>query len=230
LIENYHSIVRRTALVLKAKLPGSVDADDLYSAGIFGLVQSLHGFDPNRGIKFETYCLQRIRGAMLDELRDGDWVPRLVRKQASELATIVQAFRSKNGREPTTDELAEKLGVPHAEVETLLDQTRRVEIKSIDRKQYETGSGKEVTEIMLVPDKQTDAPGYRQQQLDVLRAMTRGLGRNERLIIILYYFEQLTMKEIGATLNLSESRVSQMHSALIARLRITHAEKMEDVA
>jgi RNA polymerase sigma factor for flagellar operon FliA len=156
---------------------------------------------------------------MLDELRTMDWVPRLVRAKASKLNEARKALEAKHGRTPTPQELAEQMGISVHELEKLQTDSSAVNLVSLDKKWYETDSYKDVREIDILEDKRGEDPTRRIQKTDLMRLVTKGLNRNERLIIILYYYEELTMKEIGATLDLSESRVSQMHSSIVERLQ-----------
>src|SRR5271157_5633174 len=192
---------------------------DLISAGVFGLMDAIDAFDLSRGVKFETYCVPRIRGAMLDELRTMDWVPRLVRSKATKMEEARKELEARHGRPPTDKELAEHLGLPMEEYEKMALDANAVGLISLNKKWYETDSYKDVREIDILEDKKGEDPTRRLQRKDLMRMVTKGLNRNERLIIILYYYEELTMKEIGATLDLSESRVSQMHSSIIQRLQ-----------
>lgn len=219
LIEHYLCLVRYTAERLAAKLPHEVDVEDLMSAGIFGLVDAIDAFDLNRGVKFETYCAPRIRGAILDELRSMDWVPRLVRHRAHRLHDTIRALEVELGRLPTEEEIAERLGLPAEQFHKLLRDATAVSLVSLSQKFNDSSCGRDVFEIDVLPDLQGCDPVSEAQKQDVKELVTRGLNRAERLIIVLYYYEQMTMKEIGATLDLSESRVSQMHSAIIERLR-----------
>ena len=219
LIENYYPLVRYNAERVWQKLPDGVDLNDLISAGVFGLMDAIEAFDLERGVKFETYCVPRIRGAMLDELRTMDWVPRLVRSKASKLEASRKEFEAANGRPPTDPELASKIGISLDEFEKLKAEASAVTLVSLNKKWYETDSYKDVREIDVVEDERGEDPTNGIQKQDVMRLVTKGLNRNERLIVILYYYEELTMKEIGQTLGLSESRVSQMHSSIVARLK-----------
>ncbi|MEW4530885.1 FliA/WhiG family RNA polymerase sigma factor [Maioricimonas sp. JC845] len=219
LIEQYFPLVRFNAERVWAKLPDGVDLNDLISAGVFGLMDAIEAFDLERGVKFETYCVPRIRGAMLDELRTMDWVPRLVRSKASKLEAARKELEAKVGRPPTDLELAEKLEMSPEEFEKLKSEANAVNLVSLNKKWYETDSYKDVREIDIIEDTKGEDPTRGIQKRDLMRLVTRGLNRNERLIIILYYYEELTMKEIGQTLGLSESRVSQMHSSIVARLK-----------
>jgi RNA polymerase sigma factor for flagellar operon FliA len=219
LLERYLSLVKYNAERIWQRLPEGVDLDDLISAGVFGLMDALDAFDISRGVKFETYCVPRIRGAMLDELRTMDWVPRLVRSKASKMEEARKALEAKHGRPPTGEELATQMGMPLEEFEKMATDANAVGLISLNKKWYETDSYKDVREIDILEDKKSEDPTNRLQKKDLMRMVTKGLNRNERLIIILYYYEELTMKEIGATLDLSESRVSQMHSSIIQRLQ-----------
>ena len=197
-----------------------MELDDLISAGVFGLMDAIDAFDLSRGVKFETYCVPRIRGAMLDELRTMDWVPRLVRSKASKLNEALKTLEARLGRSPTEIELADAAAKSRcAELEKMMLEANAVNLISLNKKWYETDSYKDVREIDILEDKKGEDPTRRIQKNDLMRLVTKGLNRNERLIIILYYYEELTMKEIGATLDLSESRVSQMHSSIVQRLQ-----------
>lgn len=219
LIETYMPLVRYNAERVWAKLPEGVDLNDLISAGVFGLMDAIEAFDLERGVKFETYCVPRIRGAMLDELRTMDWVPRLVRSKASKLEAARKQAEAEVGRPPTDGEIAEKMSLSAEEFDKLKNEANAVSLISLNKKWYETDSYKDVREIDILEDGKGEDPTISIQKLDVMRLVTKGLNRNERLIIILYYYEELTMKEIGNTLGLSESRVSQMHSSIVARLK-----------
>jgi RNA polymerase sigma factor for flagellar operon FliA len=219
IIENYLPIVKYTAERLHSKLPEEVDVDDLVSAGIFGLVDAVNAFDATRGVKFETYCAPRIRGAILDELRSMDWVPRLVRSRAHKLKEALQRLEAELGRKPSDRELAKTMHLPMGEFRKLQRDAHAVGLVSLSRKWFETDSNKDVREIDVLEDKRSDDPFRVVQRKDMKDLVTRGLSRAERLIILLYYFEEMTMREIGETLDLSESRVSQMHSAILSRLK-----------
>jgi RNA polymerase sigma factor FliA len=219
LVEMYLPLVKYNGERIWARLPEGVELDDLVSAGVFGLMDAIDAFDLSRGVKFETYCVPRIRGAMLDELRTMDWVPRLVRSKASKLNEAVKTIEAKLGRQPTEVELSTAMGISVPELEKMILDANAVNLISLNKKWYETDSYKDVREIDILEDKKGEDPTRRIQKNDLMRLVTKGLNRNERLIIILYYYEELTMKEIGATLDLSESRVSQMHSSIVQRLQ-----------
>jgi RNA polymerase sigma factor for flagellar operon FliA len=214
LIEYYLDIVRYTAERMHMRLPGEVDVEDLMSAGLFGLMDAIDAFDLERGVKFETYCAQRIRGAIFDELRAMDWVPRLVRSRTAKVDRARKALEMELGRKPTDDEICQRLKVDNSEFQKLSKDSKPVGVVSLNRKWFETDSSKDIREIDVIRDKRQENPLSEIQLL-----ITKGLSRAERLIVVLYYYEEMTMKEIGMTLDLSESRVSQMHSSILARLK-----------
>ena len=219
LIENYLHLVKSTAERMHMRLPGEVDVEDLMSAGLFGLMDAIDAFDLERGVKFETYCTQRIRGAIFDELRAMDWVPRLVRSRTAKVERARKALEMELGRRPTDNEICERLEVSGAEFKKLSKDSKPVNVVSLNRKWFETDSSKDIREIDVIQDNRQEDPLAELQRRDLRLMITRGLSRAERLIVILYYYEEMTMKEIGMTLDLSESRVSQMHSSILARLQ-----------
>jgi len=219
LMEHYRHLVKYAAERLHSKLPDKVELDDLISAGIFGLMDAIDAFDPARGVKFETYCSPRIKGSILDELRSMDWVPRLVRARAHQLTKATQSLETHLGRKPTEKETAEELNLDMEEFSRLQRDANAVTQVSLNTK-YTDGDGeKDIREIDVIKDKKSEDPLTEAQKRDLKNLLTKGLTRAERLIVVLYYYEEMTMKEIGATLDLSESRVSQMHSSIMARLK-----------
>lgn len=229
LIEHYLYLVRYNAERIGAKLPDEVDVDDLMSSGVFGLIDAIDAFDMSRGVKFETYCAPRIRGAILDELRNMDWVPRLVRHRAHKLAEATRALEIELGRVPNDEEIARRLNLSKDQFEKLMREAGTVTLVSLSRKYTDTDSERDVFEIDVLPDGGNADPLVEAQKLDLKDLVTQGLSRAEKLIIVLYYYEQMTMKQIGQTLDLSESRVSQMHSAILERLR-DHFEQWQPKA
>ncbi len=218
LIEHYLPIVKYTAERIYMKLPEKVDVDDLISAGIFGLMDAIDAYDPKRGVKFATYCTPRIRGAILDELRSMDWVPRLVRARAHQLGNATKTLEAHLGRLPTEREVAEELEMNMEEFYRLQRDATAVGLVSLSNNLDVEGDN-DICEIDIIEDKKSQDPMVEAQKRDLKSLLTRGLTRAERLILVLYYYEEMTMKEIGATLDLSESRVSQMHSSIVARLK-----------
>lgn len=229
LVEHYLKLVRYTADRLHARLPSEVMVEDLQSSGIFGLMDAIDAFDLDRGVKFETYCTQRIRGAIFDELRAMDWVPRLVRSRTAKMERARKDLQMSNGRPATEEEVTEHLDVSQGEFAKIKRDSRPVGMVSLNRKCYETDSSRDVTEMDVVRDRRQESPVSKLQRDDLKYLLTRGLSRAERLIVILYYYEEMTMKEIGITLDLSESRVSQMHSSILARLKAQMQHRTKDV-
>jgi RNA polymerase sigma factor for flagellar operon FliA len=219
LMEHYRYLVRYTAERLHNKLPDKVELDDLISAGNFGLMDAIDAFDPGRGVKFETYCSPRIRGSILDELRSMDWVPRLVRSRAHQLARAKQSLEAHLGRKPRKEELAEEMDMNIEDFERLQQDADAVGMVSLNSQYGDDEGEKDMREIDIIKDKKSEDPPIEAQKRDLRDLLTKGLTRAERLIVVLYYYEEMTMKEIGATLDLSESRVSQMHSSILLRLK-----------
>lgn len=219
LIKKYKHIVKYIADRLHTKLPDKVEVDDLISVGTFGLIDAINAFDPDRGVKFETYCSPRIRGSILDELRNMDWVPRLVRSRASQLSRATQAIELELGRKPTEEELAQTLDLPPNEFERLQKDAKAIGLVSLNNSLNDDDGENGIREIDIVHDQRSQDPFVEAQKGDLKNLLTKGLSRAEKLIVVLYYYEEMTMKEIGLTLDLSESRVSQMHSSILARLK-----------
>jgi RNA polymerase sigma factor for flagellar operon FliA len=228
LIERFYEVVRFTAERLHTRLPSEVDVNDLISAGLFGLMDAIDSFDPARGVKFETFCAPRIRGSIFDELRNMDWVPRLVRSRTAKVEKVRKEFELTHGRRPTDDEIASIMQVSGAEYDKLSKDSRPVGVVSLDRKAFESDSSREVREVDVIEDGRQPNPAEIVQRGDLQHLITKGLSRSERLIVILYYYEEMTMKEIGLTLDLSESRVSQMHSSILARLKAQMQHRLKD--
>ena len=219
LIEYYMPLVRSSGERIHGRFPNEVDVDDLISSGYFGLMNAIESFDLSRGIKFETYCSTRIQGAMLDEIRNLDWVPRLVRSRTTKLNDARGRLEQQLGRAPTDIELAKEMELSLDEVEKLKQETNPVGVVSLHHNWNGDGNDGEPRENDTVEDTRYEDPAAGINRIDMLRVITKGLSKNERMILLLYYYEEMTMKEIGAVLDLSESRVSQMHTQLVTRLR-----------
>lgn len=227
--EKYLPLVRYISEKTYTRLPDEVDINDLMSAGQFGLMDAIDGFDPARGVKFETFSATRIKGAIIDELRAMDWVPRLVRSRTAKVSTVRDKFEMKHGRAPTDQEVSEALGATGEELEKIIKDSGAVMTVSLNRKAFNSDGNKDVTEIDVLKDESQVNPFLQTQRRDVKDLLTKNLSRAERLIVILYYYEEMTMKEIGTTLDLSESRVSQMHSSILARLKAQMQNRTEDL-
>ncbi len=219
LVEYHFPLVKYIAERLLQTLPKSIELDDLISAGTFGLLDAIRGFDINRGIKFKTYCSTRIRGSILDELRSQDWVPRLVRLKATKLERAMRKLEAERGREINDYELAEELGISVSELAALKSEASPKTIFSLSEKIDDGEDGSEMEKVETIEDKKGKNPVQVMQEQDVLEVITSNLTKKERLIIIMYYYEGLTMREIGDIMSLTESRVCQIHSNVMARLK-----------
>lgn len=224
LMEKYLHLVRYNAERLYTRLPDEVDIEDLMSAGMFGLMNAINAFDLGRNVKFETYCAPRIRGAILDELRAMDWVPRLVRHRSAKVEAARQQIEKETGVPATDQGVAQRLGVDYEEFKKIERDSSAVSTVSLTRR-ASPGDGARETRDIDVARPEHEGPVRGLHRKDLRELITRGLTRAERLIVILYYYEGMTMKEIGATLDLSESRVSQMHSLILARLKAQMTER-----
>jgi len=213
LLEQYLPLVKRHALNLKTKLPPSIDLDDLIQAGSIGLLDALTRYDQTLGTTFGTYVVHRIRGAMIDELRSRDWAPRSVRRNARLLEDSLQRLEQRLGRPATEREVASAMGISLAEYQQLLCDTNGTQMLPIDL----------ISEDLL----ETSELQGRNPLHDLLEERNRtsliraidSLPERERLLMALYHQEKLNMREIGLVLEISESRVCQLHSQAIARLR-----------
>jgi len=219
LIERYLFIVHSRAERVWSRLPEGIELDDLIQVGTCGLMDAISSFDPSRGIRFEAFCLPRIQGAMQDELRAMDWAPRGVRSKSSKLNETYKMLEQQHGRRPTDQEVADAMGISGEELHQVYAETHSINVTSLDRTFSERDGSKEMREIDMVPDRRSEDPTERLVKIDMIRTFTKGLNKTERMIVIMYYYEELTMREIGAALEMSESRVSQMHSAIVERMK-----------
>lgn len=220
LIERYLPLVRYISERLLMSLPKSIELEDLQSAGVFGLMDAIDGFDLERGIKFKTYCTTRIRGSILDELRSQDWVPRLVRLKAHQITKAEHSLEVELGRTPTAFEMAKKLGVTLDQYGEMKEASSARTIFSLSEKWDEGDDDDSLKKIEVIEDKKSADPAESMTQKDVLHAITRTLSRKEKLIVVMYYYEGLTMREIGDILSLTESRVCQIHSNVMSKLKV----------
>jgi RNA polymerase sigma factor for flagellar operon FliA len=216
---SYVPLVRVVADEIASRVPRSVDADDLASVGIFGLLQAIEGFDPRRGVKFETFCRMRIRGAMIDELRTHDRLPRDARQRARDVHGARFDLRQELGREPNHHELAQRTRLTTAELERILARVATRHVLSLDVAITEVVDD---DETLLLGDDLVDPelpePSELALKKDLLGSISDALTKVERDLIRLRYREGLTMRKIGRRLKLSESRVCQLHTRLLLRL------------
>lgn len=217
LAEEYLPIVRFTAERMIERLPHNVQVEDLISVGAFGLLDAIEKFDPTRAVKFETYCVGRIRGAMLDELRAMDWVPRLTRARANRLEAAYQGLERKLGRAPTDAEVAGELGISLEELDRLHRELSGASVLSLQHRTL--GREEDTAGVESMADDRATGPVSESAKRDFVEYCKSKLSTKERNVLMLYYYEELTFKEIGDILGISESRVCQLHSKLVTRLR-----------
>ena len=217
LVEHYLPLVRYLADKVRARLPVSVDVDDLVSAGSTGLMAAVAAFDPLRGVKFETYCTARIRGAMLDELRHEDWATRLLRQRATQLDATQSRLSRGLGRPPTEHEMADALELTLEEYRALSRSAAAASHMSLQGADGESDEG--TPRGIVLEDRRVEEPWAGLSRADVFQFVTKGLQPKERMIVILYYYEGLTMREIGEVFGVTESRVCQIHKRILRDLK-----------
>lgn len=216
--ERYYPLIRHEALKLQVRLPASVDIDDLIQAGGIGLLHAVERFDVTQGASFATYAVQRIRGSMLDELRSRDWAPRSVRRQAREMAKAIGELEQSLGRTATETEIADSLQIDIAEYRQALLDTNNSQLFSYDEWHEIHGESCEPTMDESDGGNPLSLLMESNVRSQVIQAIEL-LPEREKLVLTLYYQEELNLKEIGAVLEVGESRVSQLHSQAIKRLR-----------
>ena len=221
LLVNYLALPKLVAARMIISLPPSVKIDELISAGLMGLVKAIDRFDPEVGVKFETYAIPRIKGAIFDGLRELDWAPRSVRSKARMLEDTMQKLTGKLGRSPGDDELAEELGLDMDSYFQLLDDTSVVTLMSLDDT-ITSRQGESMSLFEMVESEEQESPLFGVERSDLKKATIEAikkLSEQEKLVIALYYYEELTLKEIGTVMEITESRVSQIHTKAILSLR-----------
>jgi len=223
LVVAYSPLVKFVAGRTGARLPSHVEQADLISYGMLGLVESLQRFEPERGIRFETFAMQRIRGAIIDELRSLDWVPRSVRSRAREIEEANSKLEHELGRAPTDTELAERLRISEEDLQEALLQISNSSILALEELWMSSdSSGDRVSLLDTIEDESAPDPQAALDSSEVkdrLQEAIQDLPERETLVIALYYFENLTLREIGDVLGVTESRISQLHSKAVLRLR-----------
>lgn len=217
LVEAYQPLVREVVRRFGYRLPRSVERGDLDTAANFGLMSAIEGFDPSRGVRFESYCELRVKGALLDELRNQDWLPRPWRTRIELQKRICERLRAEKDREPNDDEVAREMGLP-------LDEYRQVfgvGLPGVPVGSMSTADSGEdsVPGLDIVEDTHSDAPGEKLTREEILRLVTQRLSVQEYRIVYLKYWEELSMREIGELMRLSESRVCKVHARLLDRLK-----------
>ncbi len=222
LIVKYAPLIKYVAGRLAMKLPPNVDVNDLISAGVMGLIDAINRFDPSRNIQFKTFAEFRIRGAMLDELRSLDWVPRSIRKKAALLEKTYLELEQELGRPAEDDEVAKALGLTLEEFYRLLEETKTVSFVDIDsiKRKIPDLNEEDIFDLIEDPDQPDPFEDCELLELrDLLAESIDELPEKEKLVVSLYYYEGLTMREIGEILGYTESRISQLHSKALTRLR-----------
>jgi RNA polymerase sigma factor FliA len=222
LIVNYAPLVKYVAGRLGSGLPAHVDEGDLVSYGLLGLIGAIERFDPDRDIKFETYAIARIKGSIIDELRSMDWVPRSVRARARDIERGIAALEAKLHRAPTDEEISSQLGITEEEFQESLLEISRSSIAALDELWTGSGEGDPVALIDTIEDPEAPEPQAAMSQTELREALGEAIARlpeREKLVVTLYYYEELTLREIGEVLGVTESRVSQLHTKAILRLK-----------
>jgi RNA polymerase sigma factor FliA len=227
LIKEFVPVIKYMALRLAMRVPAGLNVEDLMSAGTVGLLDALSKFDSSREVKFRTYAEFRIRGAMLDEMRSMDWVPRSVRERIGRIQHAANEFTKRKGRTPSEQELAAELGVDAKEVDETLLQAKGTVVLSLD----DLGTSDDDAHSILDVLADTDQPNPLESLLseDTRKVLAEAIDRlpeRQRLVLTLYYFEELTMKEIGTLLSVTESRICQLHAQAMVRLKAQLSNKL----
>lgn len=221
-VHQYAALVKYVAGKVAMGMPQNIEFDDLVGYGVFGLLDAIEKFDPSRDIKFKTYAVTRIRGAIYDELRAIDWVPRSIRQKAKELENVVGKLESKLGRTARDEEIAEQLGIPIEEFRQTLLKLSGTVVHSINDTWFTGDDNDKVSigETIESPNELNPDTIIEKEEVKKMIVKTiEELPEKEKKVLILYYYEDLTLKEIGEVLNVTESRVSQLHTKAIMRLR-----------
>jgi RNA polymerase sigma factor for flagellar operon FliA len=223
LILTYAPLVKYVAGRLGSGLPAHVDEGDLVSYGLLGLIGAIERYDPERDVKFETYAIARIKGAIIDELRAMDWVPRSVRSRAREIERAIAELEKKLLRAPTDEEIAAKVGITEEELEESLTEIARSSIAALDELwTVSSTGGDQIALIDTIEDTEAPDPQSSLSATEMREAIGEAIARlpeREKLVVTLYYYEELTLREIGEVLGVTESRVSQLHTKAILRLK-----------
>lgn len=220
LIMKYASFVKYVAGRIAVNLPSNVEFDDLVSYGILGLIDAIDKYDSDRNVKFKTYAKTRIRGAIFDELRVLDWTPRSIRQKARKLEKAYAKLEGKLGRDARDEEIAEYLNIDISELHKLFDETKKSLLLSLDEIFYDDEEGS--SRFDFIEDQKSDNPQSKIEEAEAKKILADAISKlsdRERMVITLYYYEELTSKEIGKILGVSDSRVSQLHTKAILRLR-----------
>lgn len=222
LLHKYLPLVRTVAARMAMGFPRSVELTDLVNTGVIGLIEAFGNFDPSRGVKFETYAVPRIRGAILDELRALDWVPRSTRAKGRELDRATVHLENQLGRPPEKTELAKHLKISESELHLAIDDVSSTNILSLDEVIFREDDNRQVPRVETVKDHSGPSILGEIEKGELRSFLVVAMDRltdQEKLVIALYYYEELTLKEIGEVMSISESRVSQIHTRAVMKLR-----------
>lgn len=222
LILQYAPLVRYVAGRVGVGLPASVEQGDLVSYGVFGLIDAIEKYDPERAIKFETYAINRIRGAIIDELRSFDWIPRSVRTKARDIERAIAVLEARLQRTPSEGEIADELGLDIPELRRVFDQVSFVHVAALDEMLGSADHGDGSTLGERLEDERTSAPGDAlddEETRHLLARVIHTLPEREQIVVTLYYYEGLTLSEIGLVLGVTESRICQLHSKAMMGMR-----------
>jgi RNA polymerase sigma factor for flagellar operon FliA len=222
LILTYAPLVKYVAGRLGSGLPAHVDDDDLVSYGLLGLMGAIERYDPDRDVKFETYAIARIKGSIIDELRAMDWVPRSVRARARDIERTIAELEARLGRAPNDEEISGKLGMTEDELNESLSEISRTSIAALDELWTVSAGGDQIALIDTIEDTQGPNPQSALAETELREAIGEAIARlpeREKLVVTLYYYEELTLREIGEVLGVTESRVSQLHTKAVLRLK-----------
>ena len=220
MLKQYSPLVRRLAHQMIAKLPANVELDDLIQVGMIGLTDALSRFDAAQGVQFETFATQRIRGAMLDELRGNDWMSRGTRKQQREIEAAVHRLEQRLGRAPHESEIAAEMGLKLAEYQELLGKVRGTQLVHLEDMSGDEGDSDYLDRHVADAEANPLAQLQDHRMREALVAAIKTLPEREQLVMSMYYEQDMNLKEIAAVLKVTESRVCQLHSQTIARLRV----------
>lgn len=221
-VRQYAPLVKYVAGKVAVGMPHNVDFDDLVGFGVFGLIDAINKFDPNKHVKFKTYAVTRIRGAIFDELRSIDWVPRSVRQKSREIEETVHHLEASLGRSATDSEIAAEMGISESDFQKVMMKISGTSILSLNDVWYNSEENDSISIVDSIESPHSLNPDSMVEKEEVKRVIVQAINElpeKEKKVLVLYYYEDLTLKEIGKVLEVTESRISQLHTKAIVRLR-----------
>jgi len=221
-VKQYAPLVKYVAGKVAVGMPHNVDFDDLVGFGVFGLIDAINKFDPNKHVKFKTYAVTRIRGAIFDELRSIDWVPRSVRQKSREIEETIHSLEASLGRSASDNEIADELGMSENEFQKTMMKISGTSILSLNDVWYTSDDNDRISIVDSIESPRSLNPDSIVEKEEVKRVIVQAINElpeKEKKVLVLYYYEDLTLKEIGKVLEVTESRISQLHTKAILRLR-----------